>query len=368
MVALDTLAEGREENRVLPLVLVEGGLERVELSCIMRGYNTSYGTTPRWTHQDFPDREVIINNDPDTGAEDGQDYAIWSITVPLSRDDVGVKTVICEYQQGNFVRSPEVKFQIYKISNIDITDLCESDGSDRVKVTISQEPGSEDRTPEEEVSAELRKQITRLFHPLSEVTQTANLFSISVPISSYLLTGERDHDIWTRGGDNLSPEDVREERWCPTTTTSTTTTIATTPSSTTFPTLSTISTSPTTTTTTPTTTTINTTTKSTTTTTTSTTTATSIPIFSTTTTARKTTSPPTPTAATTPSSRNSLRAVCQDVWQHPHLYMVPHPSDCSKFVSCQWLGGSKYLPQVMLCPPRTFYDREVMVCNIRTCQ
>ena len=38
---------------MLPLVLVEGGLERVELSCIMRGYNASYGTTPRsggqWT-------------------------------------------------------------------------------------------------------------------------------------------------------------------------------------------------------------------------------------------------------------------------------------------------------------------------------
>ena len=32
---------------MLPLVLVEGGLERVELSCIMRGYNASYGTTPR---------------------------------------------------------------------------------------------------------------------------------------------------------------------------------------------------------------------------------------------------------------------------------------------------------------------------------
>ena len=34
---------------MLPLVLVEGGLERVELSCIMRGYNTSYGTTPNTT-------------------------------------------------------------------------------------------------------------------------------------------------------------------------------------------------------------------------------------------------------------------------------------------------------------------------------
>ena len=45
----------------------------------------------RWTHQDFPDTEVIINNDPDTGVEDGQDYAIWSITVPLTREDVGVK-------------------------------------------------------------------------------------------------------------------------------------------------------------------------------------------------------------------------------------------------------------------------------------
>ena len=38
---------------------------------------------------------------------------------------MSLQTVICEYQQGNFVRSPEVKFQIYKISNIDITDLCE---------------------------------------------------------------------------------------------------------------------------------------------------------------------------------------------------------------------------------------------------
>ena len=80
---------------------------------------------------------------PVTGVEEGQAWAYWSIQLNVSRADAGIKvdirsssyshftclhflqTVTCEYQQGNFVRSPEVEFQIYTVQSIDATQYCQ---------------------------------------------------------------------------------------------------------------------------------------------------------------------------------------------------------------------------------------------------
>ena len=51
----------------------------------------------------------------------------------------------------------------------------------------------------------------------------------------------------------------------------------------------------------------------------------------------------------------------------PSQYLVAHPADCTRFVSCQWLGGDRYLAHVMRCPANTFYSRGLVVCNHGQC-
>ena len=74
---------------------------------------------------------------------------------------------------------------------------------------------------------------------------------------------------------------------------------------------------------------------------------------------------PTPPSTT---ARPDLSTVCNEVSKAPDRYLVPHPSDCSKFVSCQWLGGMKYKPNVMSCPPTTLFDGGLMICNFGMCE
>ena len=64
----------------------------------------------------------------------------------------------------------------------------------------------------------------------------------------------------------------------------------------------------------------------------------------------------------------TLNNACEDVAEDPNFYLRPHPSDCGKFIMCQPLGGGRYLPQVMLCAPGTYYDRRLTTCNHRCYQ
>ena len=82
MLALDSLAEGQEEDRVLPWVVFGAETKNVSLKCIMRGYNASYAASPRWEHPDFPASHVRYDNTAvEVGEEEGSQYARWTVAV-----------------------------------------------------------------------------------------------------------------------------------------------------------------------------------------------------------------------------------------------------------------------------------------------
>merc|ERR1712098_536896 len=111
----------------------------------------------------------------------------------------------------------------------------------------------------------------------------------------------------------------------------------------------------------------------TTTTTTSTTTTTPTTTTTTTTTPRPRTteSPrlfPSPTPRSKPVSPSLSLPMDICKLDDPTRYLVPHPTDCNKFVSCQWLGGEKFKPNVMLCPVTTQFDHDLSICNFGRCR
>jgi len=56
--------------------------------------------------------------------------------------------------------------------------------------------------------------------------------------------------------------------------------------------------------------------------------------------------------------------ICKGVDDDPQAYLVAHPSDCTKFYSCQnlgWRGG--YIAHLMDCPPTTGFDTKLRICN-----
>ena len=47
-----------------------------------------------------------------------------------------------------------------------------------------------------------------------------------------------------------------------------------------------------------------------------------------------------------------------------HSYLVPHPSECGMFYSCQKLiNGNGYLAHLMQCPETTHFDETLQICN-----
>jgi len=77
-----------------------------------------------------------------------------------------------------------------------------------------------------------------------------------------------------------------------------------------------------------------------------------------------------PEKRTTVTSRvksPSLSEVCRGVSADLSRYLRPHPTDCTKFVSCQWLGGERFRPHVMVCPPTVRFDGDLMICNYGRC-
>ena len=60
-------------------------------------------------------------------------------------------------------------------------------------------------------------------------------------------------------------------------------------------------------------------------------------------------------------------ALCSRLVRDPRRYLLDHPTDCGKFVSCQWLGGARYRAHVMVCPATTAFNTRLMVCTHRGC-
>ena len=49
--------------------------------------------------------------------------------------------------------------------------------------------------------------------------------------------------------------------------------------------------------------------------------------------------------------------ICASVSRHPQRYLVPHPTDCTKFYSCQRNGWGGWIANLMDCPTTTGFDR-----------
>ena len=55
--------------------------------------------------------------------------------------------------------------------------------------------------------------------------------------------------------------------------------------------------------------------------------------------------------------------ICAGVAKHPQRYLVPHPTDCTKFYSCQRQGWGGWIANPMDCPVTTGFDKSLMICN-----
>lgn len=55
--------------------------------------------------------------------------------------------------------------------------------------------------------------------------------------------------------------------------------------------------------------------------------------------------------------------ICAGVAKNPQRYLVPHPTDCTKFYSCQRNGWGGWIANLMDCPITTGFDRTLMICN-----
>ena len=115
----DNLSEGKEENRVLPLVFHDNDERKIlQLKCIMRGYNASNNPSDykdaRWSYPGFSDSQVNISSLADKGKENGVPYAIWTIEINTSAADAGKKWATCEFQQGDFPLSTDFTFLILR--------------------------------------------------------------------------------------------------------------------------------------------------------------------------------------------------------------------------------------------------------------
>lgn len=56
--------------------------------------------------------------------------------------------------------------------------------------------------------------------------------------------------------------------------------------------------------------------------------------------------------------------ICASVAENPQNYLVPHPTDCTKFYSCQSLGHNRgWIAHSMDCPTTTGFDIKLRICN-----
>jgi len=115
----DNLAEGKEENRILPWVFHSNDeTQLMQIKCIMRGYNASNNPSDyqeaRWSHPGFDDSQVNTSAPAVKGEEKGVPYAIWTIEIIFSAQDAGKKWATCEWQQGDFPLSTDFEFLIFR--------------------------------------------------------------------------------------------------------------------------------------------------------------------------------------------------------------------------------------------------------------
>merc|ERR1712137_1399879 len=342
----DNLSEGKEENRILPWVFHDEENKLMELKCIMRGYNASNNPSDyqdaRWSHPGFDDDQVDTSEPPFKDEENGEPYAIWTIKIDTSAADAGIRRATCEFQQGDFPLSTDFIFLIFKVDEKDQQEVRYGYGLGR---------NNAEQLINMNIEDDIKRQISEHYgEDSSSVTRSSpdgQQFVITFDATTPQTPAPEPAPAPTTTPTS-APTTAPTPAPAPTTTKPPTQapTQASTPASTPAPTQPPTTPAPTQPPTTP---------------------------------APAPTPAPSPRPSPTRSSTTkrtttkattilTLNNACEDVAEDPNFYLRPHPSDCGKFIMCQPLGGGRYLPQVMLCAPGTYYDRRLTTCNHRCYQ
>ena len=177
----DNLPEGKEENRILPWVLHDDEDYKIQLNCIMRGYNASNNPSDykdaRWSHPGFIESQVDTSAPHVSGNDGAVPYRIWTIVITTSTADAGKKLVTCEFQQGDFPLSTDFKFLIFRkvsmppgnVMAYDLGELLEEEYATKKDLT-------------KKVEEDIKRQISEpYFMSASDVTRSGNKFILIVP-------------------------------------------------------------------------------------------------------------------------------------------------------------------------------------------
>ena len=171
----DDLPEGKEENRVLPWVFhSEDETKMMQIKCMMRGFNDSNNPSDykeaRWSHPGFDDTQVDTSVPAKKGNESGVPYAIWTMEISTSAKDAGKKWSTCEWQQGDFPLSTDMKFLIFRKLTVPPTEA--------EKVEISYGLGEEQldvKDMTQQIEDDIKRQISEHFSmPASSVSRSAD--------------------------------------------------------------------------------------------------------------------------------------------------------------------------------------------------
>jgi len=173
----DNLPEGKEENRVLPLVFHDNEEYKIELKCFMRGYNASNNPNDykdaRWSYPGFDDSQVDTSAQADEGYDGAVPYKIWTIAITSSAADAGKKWATCEFQQGDFPLSTDFKFLILRKV---------SPPEEEVNVEYDTGVFLDEKDLTKQVEDDIKRQISEHFNmPLESVSRSGNKFLITVP-------------------------------------------------------------------------------------------------------------------------------------------------------------------------------------------
>ena len=188
----DDLPEGKEENRVLPWVFhSDDETKMMQIKCMMRGFNDSNNPSDykeaRWSHPGFDDSQVNTSVPAKKGNESGVPYAIWTMEISTSAEDAGKKWSTCEWQQGDFPLSTDMKFLIFR----KLTATPTRAG----KVEISYGLGEEQldvKDMTQQIEDDIKRQISDHFSmPASSVSRSADL-------QEFLITLDKDQVSYIR--------------------------------------------------------------------------------------------------------------------------------------------------------------------------
>jgi len=177
----DDLPEGKEENRILPLVFHNDESKVIQLKCIMRGYNATNNPSDykdaRWSHPGFDNSLINTNFDPAEDKDDkGIPYAIWTIGIETSSAVSGKKWTTCEFQQGDFPLSIDFKFLIFKrVSKVKL-----DNGQALLSYGLGEYLDAKDLN--QQIEKDIRRQISEHYNMTSsDVTHDGQMFNITVP-------------------------------------------------------------------------------------------------------------------------------------------------------------------------------------------